>query len=255
MDNTNTKVPLTENTVIGSVKITKQELKKFFMMTLGEEYKNHTTVMEDALKRIFVYGTPYIGITLKEIMDNRFNPSWFDAMGESVTSFRVQKKTNAKIEDVIPHYLDGNMQNSAMNFVAYLQTNKMPLKWDAWNTWKAHSKGKVLCWITLHPFMWVVSPCLTSINDYEEIVINERLQHLVWDNFKRCSPPCRDRGECRGAKNATTILGKEFNDICNEVYHVNNKKVDFSNPDETTISSINKLLELENAARVKNSKK
>ena len=228
--------------------MTKPELRKFFKARLGEDYQEHAAVMEDILKRIFVYGTPYKGISLKEILEQRFNPAWFDEIDKSIASFRVQREIKAKIEDAIPHYLDRTMQKSAIDFATYLQVNKMPLKWDAWNTWKAHSKSKVLCWVTLNRFNWVISPCLTNINEYEKSIINEGLQHFVWDNFKRCEPWCP--GKCGDGK-SVTILGKTFNNICREIYHVNNKKVDFANPDETAINRIKKLLELERATREK----
>jgi len=242
--------PLTQDTIIGSRKITKAELLKFFKATLGEDYKNHATVMEDALKKIFVYGTPFNGINLGEIIAQRFNPSWYENIAESVASFRIQRATKAKIEDVITPYFQGDRQKNALDFAAYWHTNKMPLKWDAWNTWKAHSKSKILCWVYLNPFVrpavWVVSPCLTNINAYEDTVLNEGLENFVWDNFKHCSSDCH--GACRGTK-SVTILGKAFNNICNEVFEVNNKKIDFVSPDETAISRIKRLLELEKTAR------
>jgi len=52
-------------------------------------------------------------------------------------------------------------------------------------------------------------------------------------------------GSCGGVSGkSTTILGEKFYDICNEIYHVNNKKVDFANPDKTVLKQIAKLLEL-----------
>jgi len=175
-------------------------------------------------------------------------------MSESVTSFSVQRETKAKIEEVVPHYLDFDQQKAALNFAAYMQANKMPLKWDAWNTWKASYKSKVLCWVKVNlfvrPIVWEVSPCLTNIDEYEEFVISEGLQDFIWDNFKRCNPSCRGRGRCKGAERVT-ILGQEFDDICREVFYVNNKKIDLVNPDETAINRISKLLAFERTAREK----
>ena len=243
------KEPLTEETIIGSRKTTSAERRKFFRETLGEDYEKHAVVM-DVIKESY----PYKGKTLKEIIDECYHPSWFEKMDESVTSFHVQKETKAKFEDVIPHYLEGDMKKAALDFATYLQTNKMQLKWDAWNTWKVHGKSKVLCWVKLNlfvrPITWIVSPCLTNINEYEESIINEGWQDFVWDNFKRCRSDCH--GSCGGA-GIVTILGKEFFDICQEVFYVNNKKVDFINPDEAAINRIKKLLELERAAREKES--
>ena len=88
-------------------------MQKFFKDALGKDYTNHADVMENVLRKILIYGTPFKGVSLKEIIDNRFNPSWYDKISESIASFRVQKETNAKIEDAITHYLTRDMQNSA----------------------------------------------------------------------------------------------------------------------------------------------
>jgi len=52
---------LTTDTIIGTRKITKAELQKFFKDTLGKDYVNHADVMENILKKILIYGTPFIG--------------------------------------------------------------------------------------------------------------------------------------------------------------------------------------------------
>ena len=248
---TDKEEPLTEETIIGSRKCAAAEFRKFFRETLGEEYEKHAVVM-DVLNKSFYFK----GRTLQEILDECLHPSWYQKMDESITSFPVQKETKVKIEDVIPHYLGGDMRKDALDFAAYMQTDKMLLKWDAWNTWKASCKSKVLCWVKLNlfvrPIAWEVSPCLTNIDKYEESVRGEGLQDFVRDNFKRCRPSCLGRGRCQGAR-SVTILGKEFNDICREVLDVNGKKVDYVNPDETAVNRIKKLLDFERRAREKES--
>jgi len=243
------KESLTEEYIIGSTKNTSAEFRKFFKETLGEDYEKYA-VAADVLKNVFSYK----GRTLKEIIDECHYPSWYKKMDESVTSFHVQREIKVKIEDVIPHYLEGDIKNTALNFAAYLQANGMQLKWDAWNTWKVHCKSKVLCWVKLNlfvrPITWVVSPCLTNIDEYEDMVIGEGLENFVWDNFKRCRPECH--GRCRGKDtggNTVAILGKKIDGICGEVFYVNNKKLDVVNPDETAINRIKILLELEKRAR------
>ena len=174
-------------------------------------------------------------------------------MNDSVASFHVQKETKARIEDVIPHYLEGELLKTALDFAAYMRANKMQIKWDAWNRWKAYHKSKVLCWVTLdlfvRPVTWVVSPCLANINKYEESVICEGLQEFVWNSFKRCKscPGCRRKEH--NIEKSYTILNKELLGICGEAYYVNNNKVYFVNPDETAVGRIKKLLELEKTPR------
>ena len=243
------KKPLTDEYIIGSDKNTAAEFRKYFRKTLGDDYEKYAVVM-DVLKNVFSYK----GKTLKEITDECRNPSWYDEMGESVASFHVQRETRAKIEDVIPHYLDGGMRQEALDFAAYLQKNGMRLKWDAWNTWKVFHKNKVLCWVRINlfvrPIAWIVSPCLANIDEYEDTVIGEGMRGFVWDSVKRCRPDCR--GSCRGKDTGgktVMMLGREIHDICGEVFYVNNKKIDYSNPDKDAIERIKKLLELEKIAR------
>lgn len=245
------EVILTESAIIGSRigpelrQVTKDDLRKYFEETLGADYAKYA-VVADVLKNSFYYK----GRTLKEIVEECHNPSWYEKTDESVTSFHVQKETRARIEDVIPHYLEGAMKNAALDFVSYLQSNRIQLKWAGWNCWKTFYKSKILCWITIdlfvRPITWEVSPVLARIDEYEGFIVDEGWQDFILDNFKRCNPNCP--GRCGGSE-GVTILGKEALNICREVFYVNNKKVDYANPDEATINRIKKLLELERAAR------
>jgi len=245
------KEPFTDDYIIGSDKNTSAELRKYFKEALGEDCEKYA-VIADVLKNVFYYK----GRSLKEITDECHNPSWYDNMDESAASFRVQKETKPKFENVVPCYLDGDALKTALGFSAYLTANGMQLKWDAWNTWKVFNKNKTLCWVKINmfvrPITWAVSPCLANIDEYEDIIINEELQNFIWDSFKRCRPNCR--GSCRGKDTGgitVTILGKKIYGVCNEIYYVNNKKVDFVNPDETAVERIKMLLGLEKQARIK----
>jgi len=237
-------------TLIGSRRITRGELRRFFKQTLAEEYTTHAVVLEDAIKKIFVYGSPFTGISVEEIINQRENPSWYEAVAARNTAFAVQRAAKMGIEVVAHEYFEGERQAAILNFAAYLRAHNTPPKWDAWNTWKAYYKGKVLCWVKLNPFVrpaeWVVSPCASHINVYENAVVSAVLTQLVCDNIKRCHPACV--GVCSGAK-PVTLLGSDFTDICNEVYAVNNIRIDCANPDAVTLASIQQLLALEKDIR------
>ena len=69
MDKTKTE-QLTENTIIGSRKITAAEFRKFFKKTLGEDYEKYP-VAHNVIK----VSLNYRGKTLKEILDECYNPS------------------------------------------------------------------------------------------------------------------------------------------------------------------------------------
>lgn len=67
--NNEKKQPLTENTVIGSRKITAADFRKFFQKTLGDDYEKYA-VAWDVIKM----SANHKGKTLKEIIEECFNP-------------------------------------------------------------------------------------------------------------------------------------------------------------------------------------
>ena len=56
--------------------------------------------------------------------------------------YQQQKMTKPQIEVVINEYLDGDEQTAALDFVAWLRTNGLPLKWSGLNAWTLNYKGK-----------------------------------------------------------------------------------------------------------------
>ena len=178
-----------------------------------------------------------------------------------------QRITKPLIEDVIPEYLDGDMKKNALNFIAYLRANRMKPLWHGLNTWKANDKGTGLYSIMLcegdgegwgyygrpRPKIlpsWVVSPWLVHMCEYEESILSEGLQNLIWDNVFYCvhSPGqsgkgCSSNKGCAGGHDVT-ILGKEFKGLCRCRPHAS-----VLDPDEAAIHGIKRLLELERKAR------
>ena len=70
MDNINKKEPLTEDTIIGSRKITAAEFRKFFKKTLGEDYEKYTIA-----KNVIKMSLNHKGKKLKEILEESYNPT------------------------------------------------------------------------------------------------------------------------------------------------------------------------------------
>jgi len=177
-----------------------------------------------------------------------------------ITTLAVQKAAKPNIEDVLPCYVEGEVLKNSLDFVAYLRENKTKPVWTLHNAWKGTYKGKVLYYIRLPLYRahfwsgkhapgaewtrsWVITPYLHNINTYEDQVMAENLQHLVWDNLHYCRP-C-DHRLCPADR---TILGKELKGLCNgDLY--GGTAVWFVNPGETTICGIKRLLELEKKAR------
>ena len=182
-----------------------------------------------------------------------------------ITTLAVQKATKPKIEDVIPCYVGVEALKTALDFIAYLRENKIKPVWTLHNAWKGTYKGKVIYYIRLPLYRghfrspkrssdadwmrsWVFTPYLHNINRYEDQIMEEGLQDLVWDNLHYCKP-CAHRKclpECD-----KVILGKELKNLCRgDLY--GGCAVWFVSPDETTINGIKRLLELEKKARDEN---
>ena len=177
-----------------------------------------------------------------------------------ITLLRVQRELKPKIEDVIPEYLIDDMGKNAINFVTYMQENNMTLRWaGVHNAWKANYKGKPICYVRLADGSapaWLssannakltITPYLNNINEYQEKIINEGWQNLIWDNLYYCKV-CGNG--CAPGKDIA-ILNKDFKGLCNGIFCCR-FSVSFVNPDEITVNRIKKMLEWEKQARTKN---
>lgn len=171
-----------------------------------------------------------------------------------ITLLRIQKKLKPLIEDVIPHYLDDENKKIALEFIAYLRENKMNPVWAGiHNTWKTDYKGKCLFYIRLcidNPYrekkQWVINPYLLHIQKYEELIIEEGLQNLLWDNVHHCknvlTGGCNSHN-CSPGRNIT-VLDKEIKSVC-----LGRQPFWFYEPDKTAINCIKKLMDFERQVR------
>ena len=179
-----------------------------------------------------------------------------------------------KLETLIPEYLEGDKRKAALDFVAYMRTNKMAPSYRPSLRYKCSYKGKGICTISLprtfgnpNPYSdnefgqawmsqeniqnnWVVIPQLDHLSEYES-EIDEGMKKIVWDekNMYKCNgcwasnlnfPEPRDT--C-GPRPVRMIFGREFGGLCGRAFFW------FFNPDEAAIECIKRLLELEIQAR------
>jgi len=86
------------------------------------------------------------------------------------------------------------------------------------------------------------------MSEYENEIIDENMQNYIWDGLAYCHA-CNN-GCSPGA--AKTILSKDLTGLCNGMFYSGRFPISFVNPDETAISCIKKLLELEKQARKNN---
>jgi hypothetical protein len=50
--------------------------------------------------------------------------------------------TKPDIDDIICHYLDGNILKDALNFIEHIRNTKMKIKWSSFNVWSVRFKRK-----------------------------------------------------------------------------------------------------------------
>lgn len=176
----------------------------------------------------------------------------------NITRLEVQRKIKPMIEEVIPEYLDGDIKKTALDFILHLRENKMKPAWAIHNGWKSIYKGKPIYYIRLGKewvnnsknVKWVVTPYLNHIKTYEEAIINEGWQNLVWDNLHYCRS-CNN-GCAPGA--SMTVLGKELTGLCYGTLYSGRFPVSFVDPGETMVYYIKRLLDIEKQAREDNAK-
>jgi len=171
---------------------------------------------------------------------------------------KVQKGNRPKIEEVIAYCLDDELQKNAINFTMWMHDNKMPLKLYTSNTrsYRADYKGWTLCFVFLHhtddissnihqgePSFIKISPTLQLFDMYKDIVINEKLTDIKWDDDVTAYTCNICRGGCGHKSVDRTILNKNFNFICKW------RGLKAHNPDIATFEKLKRLLILDQKAR------
>jgi len=159
--------------------------------------------------------------------------------------YKEHMKTRPKIEDIIPEFVGGSLQKQLLDFVAWMQKNKMKLGIAGANLWNAKCKGKSIFGVALgrdygrNNKTWGVSLNLNNLAKYEDDVINEGLQEIVWRYIRYCAHCSR----CTPGMDMA-LLGKEFKNICSGLI------LFINDPDEIMLNGIKRLIELEKQVRV-----
>ena len=178
-----------------------------------------------------------------------------------ILTLKTQRELKPDIEDILPHFLDGDELENALDFIAHLRSNKMNPRWaGVHNTWNCNYKGKIICFIrfgiTWHAkwktnkIKWEISPNLININAYENEIINENMQNSIWDGLVYCKSCINSNGSMRKCSPGVnkTVLKKDIIGICGGFYD-GRKPISFQNPDKTAINHIKRMLDLEKQAR------
>jgi len=163
----------------------------------------------------------------------------------------TKSKTKPTIDEVISEYTDVNIREAAADFAEHMRAKKMPLRWTSKDRYKALQKKTAICWVDLNqralsPIKWRILTVLTNIAEYETFILNEGWQDFILEKINLCGP-CNPNRQCSGG-NKLSILGKNFNGICqNIIFH--KVMIGFDDPNDEAISRIKKLVEWERQAR------
>ena len=171
-----------------------------------------------------------------------------------------------EIEDRIPLIVEGDAKAAALNFAAYLRDKKINLKWTGIQngfseTGQTHY-GQGLCHIELKNDYWEdenkswrVCVPLPNIDAYKKTIINEGFQDFIWNHIYICNKTAVDA--CNGGEKSIyacrrgidiTVLDKNIEYAC-RLRNGRHVSVYAYDPDESEISCIKRLIELEQALK------
>ncbi|MCL2546753.1 MAG: hypothetical protein FWE06_06110 [Oscillospiraceae bacterium] len=178
-----------------------------------------------------------------------------------ITTLKVQRETRPKIEDIIPFVVADDKQQTALDFVKWLRESQMAPGWSGvHNAWDAKCRSKTICKISLIDKNWANSGHIRGKYSWEvklycphifwekygeDIVIAEGLQEILWNNIYKCTHACLDAAKpCIGG-GTQMLYGKKFKKVCpSSMWPI------LYDPDDVTLNSVKRLLELEKQARV-----
>jgi hypothetical protein len=144
---------------------------------------------------------------------------------------REQENTGAQLEEEILEFLDGDLKEAALGFVAYLRANQMtPQQWFGPGYWRIPHETHYLCSIFTSKDKWRV---MFFSGDYEgefEEGFVETVQGSVTPCVSCTGDDCPQGTEM-------TVFGRAFANTCFQF------PVQFVNPTGDTLGYIKELLE------------
>jgi len=157
------------------------------------------------------------------------------------------KASKPQVEDIISEYISENVKKAALDFIAWLNANKVPPTWldigeQAALAWIVEYSDKKLfmVWSGKDIINFMIQGVLTD--EYQLHITENNLQNIVLDNLCYCSR--KDGEHCTGcdlppdvAGISLVLLGKEVENVC--CGHM----VSFNNPNSEIIEEIKKLLD------------
>lgn len=161
-----------------------------------------------------------------------------------------------RIEDVINDVLKGDAQQNALDFVAYLRANDIPIQ-ESEAYWDIQYKGKSVCflwidgadqapgpwtiWSDQEPGTWINWPEGDGSSVHKDFALNEHTKEIVWAHVNHCASCGSD---CSPGKRKT-VLGKAFDNLCGSA-------LAFANPDAEALECAKKMVDMRKRDIVEN---
>lgn len=151
-----------------------------------------------------------------------------------------------RIEVVAGDVLKGDTQKNALDFITYLRSIEIPIEEESENYWEVKYKDECICFIWINgaeeiPGPWTIWSAQVPGTwaawgncEYVDFPLDEHVKEVAWKNVNVC-------GNCGGCSNVggihKTVLGKEFDDLCNST-------MAFTNPDAEALKCAKKMVEI-----------
>ena len=133
--------------------------------------------------------------------------------------YQSQKAVKPKIEDVAVEIITGDNLKNLMDFLEFLRDNKLTPRWQSSNSWKVTYKNKSVCYVNLleREGFWMIRHSQFTrekwFTDYDKYITDAVLKEFILDNIN--APLCGQRNCWGWFRNNITILGKQFDKVCN----------------------------------------
>jgi len=153
---------------------------------------------------------------------------------------KEQQKVKPKIGDVVETILHDESLISVKEIIAFIEENKISLRWASQNCWHLYFKGNRIGNIrmtdkyrknyALPDNSWAFSPW--GSDDVLEAVVDndDKAKNIVWSNVRLCSNCCN----C-GPGHDRMVLGKKIEKTCHGWLRM-------LNPDNATLEFIKLML-------------
>jgi hypothetical protein len=153
-----------------------------------------------------------------------------------------------RIENVINDVLKDDAKKLALEFVAYLQANEIPID-ESENYWDIKYKDKSVCfiwidgsnqkpgpwtiWSDQEPGTWVTWVEGEKADSCKDFSVNEDIKTIAWENVNFCE---NCGGDCSPGKQKT-ILGKAFENVCSSA-------IAFTNPNAGMVKCAKEMVRM-----------